>query len=74
MSREAHARSCESRGVRFPPATHPENQLNSHLRSTVSVEGHGPTRPHAETLSCPSKFEEIPYVARTLLLTAAGLC
>ena len=22
MSREAHVRFCESRGVRFPPATH----------------------------------------------------
>jgi RNA-directed DNA polymerase len=23
MSREVHVRFCESRGVRFPPATHP---------------------------------------------------
>jgi hypothetical protein len=32
MSREVHVRFCESRGVRLPPATHPDSgAAKSHI-------------------------------------------
>ncbi len=37
MSREAHVQFCESLGVRFPGATHPEVIL--HLRAVVLSAG-----------------------------------
>ena len=45
MSREVHVRFCESRGVRFPPATHPII-VTAVLRSVARRAGAGAVRAH----------------------------
>jgi len=40
MKREFHVRSCESRGVRFPPATH-QSPISASLRHSCILEPSG---------------------------------
>jgi hypothetical protein len=70
MSREVHVRFCESRGVRFPPATH--------LNLPLTVRKEGVERNHVTTAHlahvCPDKrFANVHFSPLTISTAQHGI-